>query len=117
MIITMSENKFIPERLTAVREQLGITSAEAARLTGIKKEMMWKYENGVSAPAEPTLRLISLYLGTSPYFLYGRTDDPKADRMVIEVRDDPHKEAFLKNYDRLSTYQKELINALMQEMK
>ena len=37
--------------------------------------------------------------------------------MVIEVRDDPHKEAFLKNYDRLSTYQKELINALMQEMK
>ena len=117
MILTMSEKKFIPERLTAVREHLGITSAEAARLTGIKKEMMWKYENGVSAPAEPTLRLISLYLGTSPDFLCGRTDDPKADRMVIEVHDDPKKEAFLKNYDHLSPYQKELINALMQEMK
>ena len=113
----MSENKFIPERLTAVREHLGITSAEAARLAGIKKEMMWKYENGVSAPAEPTLRIISLYLGTSAAYLCGETDDPKADVLLVEVGNDPAREVFLKHYDRLSDYQRELINQLMKEMK
>ena len=112
----MSEKKFLPERLISVREHLGITSAEAARKTGIKKEMMWKYENGISAPAEPTLRIISLYLGTSAAYLCGETDDPGPDMLVVKVGNDPDKAQFVWLYDQLSGYQKKLIIAVMKEL-
>lgn len=74
---------FIPERLKSVRENLGITKAEAARRLNMSAMGYGRYENGDRTPSFQTISFMAQKLGTSVEYLCGETDTTKALDLII----------------------------------
>ena len=109
------DKKLRSERLKTTRTSLGITAAEAARITGLDKSMYHKYESGTASPSDPTLRIIALYLGTSVDYLCGLTDNPAPH--VLPIRVDGDSAQFVKDYATLDTEQREIIMRIIRVFK
>lgn len=64
------------ERLKQLRESLGLSQRELARLVGISPPNISRYESGKITPTEDVIRQIAEKLSVSTDYLLGLTDDP-----------------------------------------
>ena len=78
--------KFQPQKLKVIREQLGITKAEAARRLNMSAMGYGRYESGERAPSFQTVSFIAQQFGTSVEYLYGETEiaDPSSVTISAE---------------------------------
>lgn len=81
--------KFQPERLISIREQLGITKAEAARRLNMSAMGYGRYEKGEREPSFQTVSFIAQQLGTSVEYLYGDSDNPDPSSVSISAEKNP----------------------------
>lgn len=84
----MSEN-IISTRITAAREHLGISKAEASRRLNLSKIGYCRYEYGDRTPSLQTLEVIAQCFGTSVDYLTGKTDEIAPDKIVIDRKTNP----------------------------
>ena len=84
----MSEN-IISTRITAAREHLGISKAEASRRLNLSKIGYCRYEYGDRTPSLQTLEVIAQCFGTSVDYLTGKTDEIASDKIVIDRNTNP----------------------------
>ena len=84
----MSEN-IISTRITAAREHLGISKAEASRRLNLSKIGYCRYEYGERTPSLQTLEVIAQCFGTSVDYLTGKTDEIAPDKIVIDRNTNP----------------------------
>lgn len=75
--------RFNPERLIFIRENLGISKAEAARRLNLSKMGYGRYENGQRIPSFQTVEYIAQILGTTSAFLTGTSDNPAPNQYII----------------------------------
>ena len=80
---------FCPERLTALRNEKGLTRAEAARLLNMSAMGYGRYEKGERTPSFQTVSYIAQFFNTSTDYLYGLSDDRNASSITINAADDP----------------------------
>lgn len=79
----------IPDRLKKVREELGITMAEASRRLNLSKIGYCRYEYGDRTPSPQTVEVIAQKFNTSVDFLVGLTDDSKPKQYVVDREKSP----------------------------
>lgn len=113
----MGKIVLVPERLRAVREQLGISSAEAARKTGIDKSIYWRYEQGVISASDTAIRILAMYLGTSVSYLTGETDDMTPDVIPVSYSTYRRLQAYADKFVGLKTEQQDLLLGIIDEMQ
>lgn len=66
------------ERLKQLRLEKGITQEELGKIIGLKKQAIWKYENGnVTNMKRSTIKTLSDYFDVSPSYLMGYSDKRK----------------------------------------
>ncbi|MBR6384135.1 MAG: helix-turn-helix transcriptional regulator [Lachnospiraceae bacterium] len=80
---------FQPKRLIKIRENMGISKAEAARKLNMSAMGYGRYENGDRTPSYQTVCFISQTFNTTPDFLYGITDNNNPTQIIISFSDDP----------------------------
>lgn len=81
--------KLIPERLKFVRENMGITMAEASKRLNLSKIGYCRYEYGERVPSQQTLEIIAQCFNTSVEYLTGLSDSPAATQIVIDKNKNP----------------------------
>ena len=84
----MSEN-IISVRITAAREHIGISKAEASRRLNLSKIGYCRYEYGDRTPSPQTLEVIAQCFGTSVDYLTGKTDEIAPNKIVIDKNTNP----------------------------
>ena len=85
----MTETLLLPERLKKIREDRGLTKAEAARLLGLSKMGYLRYESAARIPSYQMIVFMAQKLKTSPDYLIGAVDDPAPKEYCISKTDDP----------------------------
>ena len=80
---------FQPERLMLIREQLGITKAEAARRLTMSAMGYGRYESGEREPSFQTVSFIAQQFGTSVEYLYGETKIADPSSVTISAEQNP----------------------------
>ena len=80
---------FCPERLTALRNEKGLTRAEAARLLNMSAMGYGRYEKGERTPSYQTVSYMAQFFNTSTDYLYGLSDDRAASSITINAADNP----------------------------
>ena len=81
--------KFQPEKLISIREQLGITKAEAARRLNMSAMGYGRYESGEREPSFQTVSFIAQQFGTSVDYLYGKSENPVSSSITISAEQNP----------------------------
>lgn len=89
--------KFLPDRLKATREQLGITKAEAARRLNMSAMGYGRYESGEREPSFQTVSFIAQQFGTSAEFLYGETEIADPSSVTIFAGQNPELFELIQN--------------------
>lgn len=77
------------ENIKAQRLSLDMTLEEVAKIVGVTRQTILKYENGIisNIPSDK-IELLAQALHTSPAYLMGWADDPAADGDGVEVSTD-----------------------------
>ncbi len=81
--------KFCPERLIQVRTKLNIKKAEAARRLNLSAMAYGRYERGEREPSYQTACFIAQTFQCNIDFLYGISDEMKADYILISKEETP----------------------------
>ena len=81
--------EFRNDRLQALREELGITKADAARKLNMSAMGYGRYEKGERTPSFQTVCFIADTFGTTSDYLYGLTDTKKADTISVSASNNP----------------------------
>ena len=89
--------RFLPERLISIREQLGITKAEAARRLNMSAMGYGRYESGEREPSFQSVSFIAQQLGTSVEYLYGETENAEASSVTISAEQNPELFELIQN--------------------
>ncbi|MBO4864700.1 MAG: helix-turn-helix transcriptional regulator [Eubacterium sp.] len=79
----------VPEKLKIARERLDITKVEAAKRMSIPQSSYVRYENGQRKPTHATIVQMAQVLGTSVDYLIGKTNDDKADTVIVHKENEP----------------------------
>ena len=87
--------KFKAERLTKIREQLGMNKAEAARKLNMSAMGYGRYENGQREPSFQTVCFIASTFNTTSDYLYGLTDNSSPSTITISSSDNPELFSFV----------------------
>ena len=80
---------FCPERLIEVRTSLNINKAEAARRLNISAMAYGRYEKGEREPSYQSVCFIAQTFHCNIDFLYGISDDMKADYIIVSRSKSP----------------------------
>lgn len=80
---------FHPERLIEVRNSLNINKAEAARRLNISAMAYGRYEKGEREPSYQSVCFIAQTFHCNIDFLYGISDDMKADYIIVSRSESP----------------------------
>lgn len=80
---------FQPNRLIKIRENLGITKAEAARKLNMSAMGYGRYENGDRTPSYQTVCFIAQKFNTTPDYLFGINDNYETNQISISYSDEP----------------------------
>ena len=77
------------ENIKAQRLSLDMTLEEVAKIVGVTRQTILKYENGIisNIPSDK-IELLAQVLHTSPAYLMGWADDPAVDGDGVEVSTD-----------------------------
>ncbi|MBE5836692.1 MAG: helix-turn-helix transcriptional regulator [Butyrivibrio sp.] len=97
---------FNSRRLKEIRENLGISKAEAARRLNMTAMGYGRYENGQREPSFQTINYIAQVFGTSSDYLYDKVNNPSANCITIYKSDDPVL------FDLIQTYQQNSDSAI-----
>ena len=89
--------KFQPGKLKAIREQLGITKAEAARRLNMSAMGYGRYESGEREPSFQTVSFIAQQFGTSVEYLYGKTETSNPSSVTISAEQNPELFELIQN--------------------
>lgn len=76
-------------RLKQCREKLGITRMEASKRLGLSQPSYLRYENGTRNPSMQIMKLMAEMLNTSVNYLIGKTNSPKKDVYIVEMKKEP----------------------------
>ena len=109
------ERRFNADRLMRLRKERGITAAEMAKRIGCIPDLYRKYEHGTVAPSAAATQLLALLLGTTTAYLYGETDDPAPDMIVIPA--DGSTADFVHEFSELNSEQRELILGMIRAFR
>ena len=104
--------EFSSIRLKEIRSSLGINKAEAAKMLHMTAMGYGRYEKGERVPSYQTVCYMAHIFGTSADYLYGLTDDPAPDEIVVSLENDPElfkvvyiiKNMNMKSRDRILAY-------------
>lgn len=80
---------FQSDRLIKIRENMGISKAEAARKLNMSAMGYGRYENGDRTPSYQTVCFIAQQFNTTPDYLFGITDNNTPKQIIISFSDDP----------------------------
>ena len=81
--------KFLPERLTELRNSLGINKAEAARQLNMSAMGYGRYESGEREPSYQTVSFIAQTFHCSTDYLYGLSDSMKPSAITVSASEEP----------------------------
>ena len=81
--------KFLPERLTELRNSLGINKAEAARQLNMSAMGYGRYESGEREPSYQTVSFIAQTFHCSTDYLYGLSDSMDPATITISASEEP----------------------------
>lgn len=81
--------KFRNDRLILIREKLGINKAEAARRLNMSAMGYGRYEKGEREPSYQTVCFIAEAFGTTPDYLYGKSEIDRRDSITIYSATNP----------------------------
>ena len=112
--------KFKAERVIKIREQLGMSKAEAARKLNMSAMGYGRYENGQREPSFQTVCFIASTFNTTSDYLYGLTDDPNPSTITISSSEDPELFSFVNSLQKDKSLEKRLLeyfNKLTQQNK
>ena len=70
----------VGERIKEMREKMGLTQEELAERIGVKRNTVWRWENGKAALRAETLERISSILSTETSSLMVGVSEPSAER-------------------------------------
>lgn len=78
----------IGRRIRECREAKGVSAEELASEIGVHKATIHRYENGDFKSVKlPVIDSIAVYLGVSPAYLIGKTDNPAPEITPLNTRD------------------------------
>lgn len=89
---------FMPERLTGLRESMGMNKAEAARKLNMSAMGYGRYEKGEREPSYQTVCYIAQTFGTTVDYLYGINDQISPTVITINSADDPELFSLIQAY-------------------
>ncbi|MDR2156228.1 MAG: helix-turn-helix domain-containing protein [Clostridiales Family XIII bacterium] len=69
--------KAIAKRLKTLRNKLGYSQSELAKMIGVTQASINRYENDQVTPPPETFLWYADYFGVSLDYIYGRIDDPQ----------------------------------------
>lgn len=75
--------KVISERLRSARKRKGLTQEEVARILGVTRSVIARYESGINDPPTENVSMLAEIYNVSVDYLLGRTDDPRPINEVI----------------------------------
>lgn len=78
---------FSGNRLKALRKEKGLSQAELARTLGVAGPSITKYERGERSPEPNTLGKILDFFDVSLDYMYGRSGERNAERLLMQERD------------------------------
>lgn len=93
------ENNSIASRIKQLRHKEGLTQTDLAKLIGVSKQNLYKYENGIitNIPSDK-IEALAQALNTTPAYLMGWEDEEKVLPIEIEVFSGDRKEALALEY-------------------
>lgn len=112
----MAEFTLVTNRLTECRERLGISKNEAAKRIGVSQPAYLRYESGERTPSIQVIKEIAKVFHTSPDYLTGKTDSPKADAYVINSEEDHELFSLVEKYYHSEKEQQQRILAYLKEV-
>jgi transcriptional regulator with XRE-family HTH domain len=80
---------FHPDRLIKIRENMGISKAEASRKLNMSAMGYGRYENGDRTPSYQTVCFIAQKFNTTPDYLYGLIENNEPTQISISFSDEP----------------------------
>lgn len=101
--------KFKAERMIQIREQLGISKAEAARKLNMSAMGYGRYENGQREPSFQTVCFIASTFCTTSDYLYGLTDEPSPSTITISSSENPKLFSFVNSLQKDKALEKRLL--------
>jgi len=81
--------KFRNDRLVTIRNKLGINKAEAARRLNMSAMGYGRYEKGEREPSYQTVCFIAEVFGTTPDYLYGKSEIDSRNCVTIYSETNP----------------------------
>ncbi|MGB9661248.1 MAG: helix-turn-helix domain-containing protein [Moorellaceae bacterium] len=95
----------LTERLRKLREQAGLTQEELAKLLGVERSTISRYESGNRDPSSEMLDRLAKFFNVSVDYLLGRTDDPRTIEQINEEAQKKIEEALEGDEELLSFWQ------------
>ena len=77
------QNMPFPNRLSALRKQRGLTQEGLAKLIGITKTQVYRYENGSSQPTLDVIKKLAISLSVSTDQLIFEENERQADDSLV----------------------------------
>ena len=109
--------EFSSIRLKQIRESLGFNKAEAGRILHMTAMGYGRYESGERIPSYQTVRHMAQVFGTSPDYLYGLSDCPAPDELVISSAADPELFMIVKKMKSLGSDARNRLLAYFTELE
>lgn len=81
--------KFRNDRLVSIRNKIGINKAEAARRLNMSAMGYGRYEKGEREPSYQTVCFIAEVFGTTPDYLYGKSEIDSRDSITVSSATNP----------------------------
>jgi len=81
--------KFRKDRLVTIRNKIGINKAEAARRLNMSAMGYGRYEKGEREPSYQTVCFIAEVFGTTPDYLYGKSENDSRNCITISSEANP----------------------------
>ncbi len=102
------------KNLKKLRKQHNLSQQKLADILHISQQSIYKYENDITFPDIEILIQMANYFSTSIDYLVGYTDIPHKIEPVTETMLNADESLLIKQYDSLSSRQKQLIHLLIQ---
>ena len=102
------------KNLKKLRKQHNLSQQKLADILHISQQSIYKYENDITFPDIEILIQMANYFSTSIDYLVGYTDIPHKIEPVTETMLNSDESLLIKQYNSLSSRQKQLIHLLIQ---
>ena len=111
----------VGKRIKYLREKMGIPQSELARMVGITKQSLYKYENSIitNIPSNK-IESIAKKLETTPAYLMGWVEDDQTEKkndtiadIILKIRTDNELLEIIKGICELPAEQRTVIQTLL----